>query len=67
MFERGELTPSGKAISACHAEDAGLLSGPDNLAKLGVEDCHKDPRTGGCLDFWLACQQAGYLKCDEPK
>jgi hypothetical protein len=36
------------------------------MAGLGAGNHQKDPRTGK-LDFWLAWQQAGYLKTDTPR
>jgi hypothetical protein len=64
-FANGRLAPSGKPVSARHAEDA-VRSVGQTLAELGAGDYRKDPRTGK-LDFRLYRQQAGYKKRDRPK
>jgi hypothetical protein len=64
-FADGRLAPSGKPVSARHAEDVVRLVG-QTLSELGAGDYCKDPRTGR-LDFCLYRQQAGYKKPEIPK
>lgn len=64
-FADGRLAPSGKPVSARHAEGA-VRSVGQTLSELGAGDYRKDPRTGQ-LDFRLYRQQAGYKKRDRPQ
>lgn len=65
QFRNGELAPSGRPVSARHAEDA-VRSVGQTLSELGAGDYRKDPRTGK-LDFRLYRQQASYKKRDRPR
>jgi hypothetical protein len=45
-FCNGELSPSGKPVSACHAEDAACSVG-QIMAELGPETIARIPKLGG--------------------